>query len=263
MHVHRIEVHHPPDQAQEPIIELFDRLLGALRMNGQICGTESPIYNEENRCVAIVLAPEKMSMDPRFNSQYVTAAARETESLGAAISFVHVAKDCSSSLEICSCHDSSGYILFTDYVSLEPPVRCLDCFQPVPLYRFPTMPSGEYYEIICWQSDYQSCDRLQMNCATLERSATQQMSDLRSKLSEAGRRNCRILEDSSGKPVYYYLYRSSARSVRAEKQRRCPSCGEPWFLDMELHSLFHCRCDACRLLSNFAWNLSDSLRWEA
>jgi len=44
MHVHRIEVHYPPDQAQEPIIELFDRLLGALRMNGQICGTQWPMY---------------------------------------------------------------------------------------------------------------------------------------------------------------------------------------------------------------------------
>ncbi len=255
MHVHRIEFDLPSGQTPEKTIELAECLLGALRMNGQLCGAEWPIYIKEGRCVATVLAPEHESLDAKFHGEYVTRQISEGEALGITVTFVAEAEDCSSA-ETCSCHSSSGYVLFTNYVSLESPVRCLDCFLPVPLYKFPVMPSGEYYEVICWQSDYQSCDSLQMNCTVLERAATRQMSDYRSSLSTAGRENCRILEGLSGKPFYYYLYRASARSAKSERERLCPSCGQPWYLEAPLHSLFHYRCDQCRLLSNFAWNLT-------
>lgn len=255
MHVHRIEFGLPSGQTSEKTVELAEGLLGALRMNGQICGREWPIYTEESRCVAIVLAPEQESLDPKFHGEYVTRRIREGEALGITLAFTPVAEDCGGA-EACSCHRSSGYVLFTNYLSLESPVRCLDCFLPVPLYRFPAMPSGEYYEVIRWQSDYQSCDRLQMNCAVLERAATRQLSDFRSSLSATGRENCRVLEGLSGKPFYYYLYRAHARSVKSERARRCPSCGQAWHLETPLHSLFHYQCDQCRLLSNLAWNLS-------
>ena len=254
MHVHRIELHCPSDQSPETTIEHAVALLGALRMNGQVCGGEWPIYTERSNCIAIVLAPEKESLDPKLHGEYVTKIVRQGEALGIKLTFATVAED-SCSAKTCSCSNSSGYVLFTNYLSLESPVRCLDCFLPVPLYRFPTMPSGEYYDVICWQSDYHSCDQLQMNCSVLERATTRQMSDPGSSLSKAGRENCRLLESLSGKPFYYYLYRAHARSVKSEKERRCPSCGQPWYLETELHSLFHYKCDQCRLLSNFAWNI--------
>lgn len=255
MHVHRIELRCPADQLLRTTVKLVEDLLGTLRMNGQVCGAEWPIYTEGNSCTAIALAPEEGSLNPKLHGEHVMRRIRQGEALGIIFTFAAMAEDCSG-VEACSCHNSSGYVLFTNYLSLESPVRCLDCFLPVPLYRFPVMPSGEYYEVICWQSDYRSCDQLQMNCAVLERAATRQMSDLGSNLSKAGRESCRVLEDLSGKPFYYYLYRAHARSAKSEKERRCPSCGQPWHLETALHSLFHYKCDQCRLLSNFAWNLS-------
>lgn len=255
MYVHRIEFSPGDDQLPEKTLDLADGFLAALRMNGQICGAEWPIYLHEGRYAALVLAPEQESLEPRFHGKSVKKRAHEGEALGISITSVAVAEDCNSA-EPCSCRDPSGYVLFTTFLSLESPVRCLDCFLPVPLYRLPVTPSEEYYEVICWNSDYQSCDRLQMNCTVLERAATRELSDLRSNLSKAGRDNCSILARLSGKPFYYYLYRGHGRSVGAEKKRLCPSCGQPWYLETSLHSLFHFKCDQCRLLSNFAWNLS-------
>ena len=239
----------------EKIVDFANNYLAALRMNGQVCGAEWPIYFQEGRCVATVLAPTQESLDRKYQGKYVKKRVREGEALAIAISSSLVAEDCDSA-EVCTCHDPSGYVLFTTYLSLESPVRCFDCFLPVPLYQLPVMPSGEYYELICWQSDYQSCDRLQMNCTVLETATTRQLSDFTSSLSKAGKENCRVLEHLSGKPVYYYLYRAHGRSTGSEKRRLCPSCGQPWYVETRLHSLFHYKCDQCRLLSNFAWNLT-------
>ncbi|MDR2688697.1 MAG: Zn-ribbon-containing protein [Azoarcus sp.] len=256
MYVHRIEFSFQNGQTPEKAIEFAECLLGTLLRNGQICESiRGPLYMEENHCVAIVLAPEQESLDPKFHGKYVTSQIQEGVALGIGFTSTAMAKD-RGSAETCSCHSSSGYVLFTTYLSLEPPVRCLDCFLPVPLYKFPAMPSGEYGDVVRWQSDYQSCDSLQMHCTVLERATIRQMSDPRSSLSMMGRENCRMLEDLSGKPFYYYLYRDHGRSVKSEKARRCPSCGQPWCLETPLHSLFDYKCDTCRLLSNFAWNLT-------
>lgn len=223
-------------------------------MNGQICGKEWPIFAEGGRCVALVLAPELGSLASSIYGEYVRKVVHECELAGMKIICLPIAEDCTSA-KTCTCHTSSGYVLFTTYLSLESPIRCFDCFLPVPLYRFPVMPSGEYYELICWQSDYQSCDRLQINCTTLERATTRQLSNRQSSLSQQGIEICRTLEKLSGKPVYYYLYCGNARSIKSEKERCCPSCGQSWRLETPLHSIFHFQCEPCRLISNFAWNL--------
>jgi predicted nucleic acid-binding Zn ribbon protein len=92
--------------------------------------------------------------------------------------------------EVCVCLSSSSYLLYTDYVTLASPLRCGDCGEPVPLYRIPPTYEDEYYNVISWQSDYQSCDSLRMNCRTLERAATRQLSDPASSLSHQGRALC-------------------------------------------------------------------------
>lgn len=255
MYLQRLEFSFSDEQLLEKVVDLSHGFLAVLRMNGQVCGSEWATYAQKGLCVANALAPEQESLDPRFHGEYVKKKIREAEALGISITSASVARDCDSA-EICSCSNPSAYVLFTTFLSLESPVRCLDCFLPVPLYRLPVMPSGEYYEVICWQSDYQSCDRLQMNCTVLERATTRQLSDPRSSLSKAGRESCSILAGLAGKPFYYYLYRGYGRSVGSEKKRCCPSCGQPWYLETRLHSLFHYKCDQCGLLSNFAWNLS-------
>ena len=254
MYVQRVEFCFRGNEPPEQLVDVVEGFLGALRMNGQVCGREWPIYLQEGRCAAIVLSPEQGSLDPKYHGEYVKKRVREADALGISMTFATVAEDCSGA-DICRCTDPSAYILYTTFISLESPIRCLDCFLPAPLYKFPVMSSGEYYEVIRWQSDFQSCDALQMNCAVLERACTRQISDVHSNLSRIGRQNCNALADLSGKPFYYYLYRGHGRNTNSERKRRCPSCEQPWRLENPLHSLFHYKCDQCRLLSNFAWNL--------
>ncbi len=126
----------------------------------------------------------------------------------------------------------------------------------MPLYRVPAMASGDFNELICWMSDYPSCDRLQMDCSTLERAATREISRVDRALSTRGRAHAAAIAASTGRPTYYHLHRGHGRSRAAEAARRCPSCDGEWLLARRQH-LFDFRCDRCHLLSNIAWNVRD------
>lgn len=241
-------------QGVEPSTDAVQAVLGAWRMNGQVCGREWPVVDEANGYSSVVLVPERDSLEAGVNSSYAVAAIARAEAEGLRLTYQALGEDAESA-PVCSCHSPSGYALFTTYLSLESPVRCMDCWHPVALYRLKPMASGEFYELIGWQSDYQSCDSLQMNCHVLERAATREISNFDSSLTTNGRAHCATLAASSGRPFYYYLYRGHGRSRRAELERLCPSCGGEWHLATRLHSLFDFKCDRCHLLSNVAFDV--------
>jgi len=122
------------------------------------------------------------------------------------------------SARVCSCNETEAYVLFTTYISLESPLRCLACFGVIPLYRIPKTADGEYHDIVSWKSDYQSCDSLQMNCKVGERWATNQLSKVDSQLTVLGLSICRTIERISGKRVYYYLYKYNGKSRRSKSK---------------------------------------------
>ncbi len=155
----------------------------------------------------------------------------------------------------CRCAKPRGYLLFTTLFHKEPPVRCIHCNGIVPLYRLPRSTTGEHSGLLSWQSNYQACDTLQINCAVGERFGERQMSDPTSELSRSGLAVCKEIQRLTGRPVFYYLNRANARSHSAEARRRCPSCGGAWLLKKPLHGKFDFRCDKCHLLSNIAWNI--------
>ena len=255
MHTQRIEFSCQHNKMSEVHEDLHIGYLSALRMNGQICGNEWNTFYENDSLIAIVRTPEPVSLSHQFDGKYVTKAIEDAEKEGVMIRSSLLSGSLDNA-DVCQCDHPQGYILYTHFISLSSPVRCLDCFGQTPLYRLPCMPSEEFYELICWQSDYQSCDHLQMNCTVLEKPAINQLSKPDSSLSKMGLENCRILSELTGKPFYYYLYRGhNGRSLAAEKKRLCPVCKSPWLLDVPLHSLFKFRCDHCFLLSNFALNL--------
>lgn len=237
----------------EDVAEMVSNLLSALRMNGQICGREWPIYQDQRSLVATVMTPEQGSLFERFNNPYVRTALGKLKDQRISVEIFYRGPDAYGN-EICTCNTPSNYVLFTHYLSLESPISCLDCFGTVPLYRLPAGPEGEYYRLICWQSDYQACDSLQMNCATLERSTTAQISLIDSNLNKTGIALCREMSESTGKPFFYYLYRGTGTRLGKEKLRPCPGCGENWLLVEPLHSMFDFKCDQCRLLSNISWS---------
>jgi predicted nucleic acid-binding Zn ribbon protein len=246
-----VAVEHNPDQMDH----LIHGLLGALRMNGQICGWESSICLQDQHYLATVFIPEPHALERRHNKHAVQASyAALTEATGSrpeiAILGPALAAD-----PICRCATSTAYILYTSYLALDSPLRCGDCFGPLPLYRLPALRNGEYFDIITWQTDYQACDTLQMNCATLERAATREMAAATSSLAVRGREICRDITQETGIPMYYYLHRGNGRSLAQERRRPCPGCGGEWRLNEPLHDLFDFRCDSCRLLSNLAGNV--------
>jgi len=188
-------------------------------------------------------------------NEYVTSSIESLHAAGFVGPEVTVIGEDIDYAQTCRCQHHESYILFTNYVSLESPLRCGTCFLPIPLYKIPPTYDTEYYDIICWQSDHQCCDRLQMGCNTLERASIREMSRHDSSLSKRGRNISERITDSTGIPTYYYLYRGgSARSRKQELARTCPVCNGEWRLDEPWH-IFDFKCDRCHMLSNIAWNV--------
>lgn len=96
-------------------------------------------------------------------------------------------------------------------------------------------------------------DGLQMCCETGERFGTREISRFDSSLSKRGITICIRISELTAIPTYYYLYRSTGQSRKAEEKRKCPSCKGEWRLDESLHGLFDFKCSRCRLLSNISW----------
>lgn len=134
-------------------------------------------------------------------------------------------------------------------------LRCDAGSGTVPLYLIPFTETkqGELHDrVIWWASDYQACDRLQMNSRTGVRFGLDQISKLDSSLSVRGREICGFISEAMGIPVYYYLFRFHCRSMAKERERKCPGCGGHWLLEEQIHDFFDFKCDSCRILSNVA-----------
>jgi predicted nucleic acid-binding Zn ribbon protein len=247
----------PLDEAgrDERAVEAIVELLNALRMNGQVCGAEFPLAERPGRYLSNVLIPEAGALAAERHNTYVRRGLGEAHAAGLTGPRVTVLGEDPASAGVCGCPAPSSYILYTEHHTLESPLRCGDCFGPVPLYRVPPTADGEYHDVMAWQSDYRACDRLQMNDRTSVRAALRQLQRVDSELSAQGLAVRDNIESSTGTPAFHYLYRHGARSLAAELERRCPVCGEAWLLEAPWHGRFDYRCNRDRLLSNIAWDV--------
>jgi predicted nucleic acid-binding Zn ribbon protein len=234
--------------------QLIKSLLGTLRMNGQVCGREWPIARTALCCSTIVLIPAHDALDSTHQNSYVKDALDQLVVNGIGEPQIALIGEDIDGTDKCTCEKLASYILYTNYLSLESPVRCGDCFCPIPLYTLPHTYDDEFNDVISWQSNYQACDLLQMNCAVLERATARQLSRLDSQLSHDGLAICERIAAATSIPTYYYLYRYGSRSRAAELARRCPSCGGAWLLEKPWHR-FDFRCTQCNLVSNIAWDV--------
>jgi predicted nucleic acid-binding Zn ribbon protein len=241
---------------KEESMEEIEWFLAALRGNGQIIGKEYPVAKILGGEISTyVLVYEKDSLDIKNANQYVKDKLEKLIKLGSGYPIVTVLGEDSKGMKPCSCEKITSYILFTTYLSLESPLRCMGCFHPIPLYKIPPTHDIEYMDILSWQTNYQSCDSLQMNCYVGEKFATQQMSKLNSHLTKQGLGLCKKIRKKTLFSTYYYLYKDYCRSPKKDKQRKCPSCSSDWLLERPLHSLFDFQCTKCFLLSNIAWGI--------
>ena len=224
--------------------------LSSLYKNGQILGKEYPIALKDKMIFSYILVPDSHSLDTQYSNKYVSENYRKLSSLNITLTQRIIGKEINSS-NICDCDDCKNYILYTDYLTLESPLHCGNCFGIIPLYKIPKTYDDEYYDIKCWESNYQSCDNLQMNCSVGAQFGIGQLSKINSNLNIEGLNICKNIINLTGKNVYYYLYHYTNKpSIKNQLDRKCPSCGGDWILDEKLFGIFDFKCDKCLLLSN-------------
>jgi predicted nucleic acid-binding Zn ribbon protein len=242
-----------PDDADGRRLNAITSLTAALLRNENLL--EFSIASGAYGWTVYGLAPAKDAFYRSNRNKYVQqgfAGLRQVGLKHPRVRFLGIAPETASS---CECTRRSGFFLFTTFLHLEPPLRCIRCNGTVPTYRLPRPSTDEYSGLLSWKSNYKACDTLQMNCDVGEQFGSLQMSDPTSKLSRSGLTVCKEIARLTGRPTYYYLHKASARSRTAEASRLCPGCGGEWLLKKPLHGKFDFKCDKCRLLSNIAWNV--------
>ena len=242
-----------PDDADGKRLDAITSLTAALLRNENLL--EFSIAGGSHGWTVYGLVPAKDAFDKSNRNKYVQqgfASLRQVRLKHPRVRFLGTVPETASS---CECTPRGSFFLFTTFLSLEPPLRCIRCNGTVPAYRLPRPSTDEYSGLLTWKSNYQACDTLQMNCEVGEQFGTLQMSDPASKLSQSGLSVCKEIAHLTGRPTYYYLYKANARSHLVEVRRLCPGCGGDWLLKKPLHGKFDFKCDNCRLLSNIAWNV--------
>ena len=239
-----------PDQ-----VDAIEGLLGFLTKNGQILGQEYPTVETPTGFSSYVILPEKGALQRRFNYRYVNEALQDLEKQGLARPRVRTLGEKFPSPPPDRCARPGWRVLFTTYLSIASPIRCGDCFAPVPLYRLPERKPFLREHVLFWARAWRACDQLQMGCRVGERFATGRISDPDSDLGSWGRELCVEIGRLTRIPTYLYLYRDGAKSRAREEKRRCPRCGGLWRIDDPVCGLFDFKCDRCRLVSNIAWDV--------
>ena len=229
--------------------------LAALAKNGQILG-DHPTARVRGGYRIFVNVPRADALTHRVDNLWVRRAAKMLAEAGLGPAQIRRLGPDLESRPPCSCRRPPYFVLFTNFLSEEPPVRCGRCFGPVPLYTLPAIgDAGDFQDLLSWQSTYQAMDWLFIGSGAGEHYGHRQMSDYRSPLSKEGRELAALLGTKTRKPVYYYLMKHFGVSDERERRRRCPSCRKPWALAAPKHRIFDFRCNRCRLLSNVAFDV--------
>jgi predicted nucleic acid-binding Zn ribbon protein len=155
--------------------------------------------------------------------------------------------------------NASFLYLFTNNFHRDSPLHRGDNNDMIPLYRVP-ITDNIRDDIYYWQGYYREWDNIWLGSDKFEITAYRMLADPRSELSLRGRESCLAIEKATGIPVYYYLLRYFGRKGENEKQRKCPCCGNSWFVEHPQQSVykpklfyqFDFQCPNCRLVSNLA-----------
>jgi predicted nucleic acid-binding Zn ribbon protein len=243
------------DSPTKDDIDKFIALLSILYKNGQIIDGSWPLVIQSNEIRAFLSLPMADSLANLHMNQYAQAILSKILRCGLSSPFVSILGEDPGSTKECNCKKRNWMILFTHFLSIDPPLRCGNCFGYIPLYTQPNTSDHEFLDILQWQSDYKALDTLQMHCTTGEKFAEKQLFDPESSISKQGRDICNCLEKASGTPTYYYLHKSKGINAKTEQARKCPICKNTWLLKRNLFGRFDFKCKQCRLVSNIAYSL--------
>lgn len=236
------------DTAQRAISQLLDDY----RYNGQIIGREFPVIFTGEQFEVLFVCPEQDSVSPHNNCERVTESFENVVKVGLSLPNFELKGLESQSDFVDVCDSPTQLVVYSTFVQSCSPIRCLEHFSPVPLYKFAEEVRKPFVK---WQESQAACDQLQMNeLKQIEGDAVRQLSDLDSELNQKARALADEIEQSSEAKVYLYLYRVGGQSLAQEQERKCPSCGGDWLLPEPMFGLFDFKCDVCQLVSNISWD---------
>lgn len=242
MFVAELTVTPSPDTDFNQVVEALERLTSSLRMNGQVMSWVIPISENSGVLRTFLLIPDWNALDETHNNKHVTNRHAKLAEASRTKTKITILGEDPTSADVDECENSSSLILY--HSSLESPLRCGDCFQPIPLYKIPLIhDESDYWDIIIWQSAHEACDKLDMD---------RQIGNINYRVPRRGREICAQIESLTGKSTFYALYRYLRNPTwKKERARCCPGCGGEWFLEEPWH-YFDFKCDPCRLVSEIA-----------
>ena len=254
MYVQEISIDITSQNDKNELLYEFGILMSYYRSNGQTQGSGETQYISENKIVCLPYTLEQDSLDKKYSNFYVDKQIKKIEeTCSSEFHFKLVGKDCNSYETTCTCKKSDFYVLITNYATIESPLTCGNCNKSIPLYRLPVYYDYGYLPILSWETNYKSCDRLQMNCEVGERWALNQMQKINSQLSKLGITICDKIKELTNVPTYYYLF--DYRKYKGDQlTRTCPSCNNKWDLKKQLHNFYDFKCDKCKLVSTISPN---------
>ncbi|WP_158589075.1 Zn-ribbon-containing protein [Alginatibacterium sediminis] len=230
----------------------------ALRDCGLVIGREFPSHMVESAFITRAMSPRADSVTRKNYSKLCLKAVDDLHAAGVlepkvAVKGIDLHADHSD-----PCYEEgqpSWQIVYTNYLSSCTPLRCGDHFMPIPLQFFEqTLGARDFKPLLQWQQNWMALDELQMLGTALVEPARRQISEFDSELSKQGRSLAQQIENLSGVPTYYYIYRGGGQSLATEQERLCPSCGGQWRLAHELHDVIDFKCDNCKLVSSYSWD---------
>lgn len=235
----------------------FHTLIVSYRNNGQIqdSSINHIFINGENKVICTAITIAKDALNKKFNSEAISSNIKKIEQLfNTKLEYQLIGEALVNKEEQCKCKKSEFYILYTNFLAIGSPIMCGSCFNDVPLYKLPKYDEYGYTPILSWESNYKSCDTLQIGCSVGEVWAMKQMWRADSQLSKQGIDICKKLTELTNTPTFYYLF--NYRSIRHSKdiKRKCPCCGGEWLLQEKLHNIFDFKCDNCNLISSLSDN---------
>jgi len=240
---------------KDELIDEFNVLMSFYRANGQTQGKIASQYIKNDKIVCLPFTLEKNSLNKKFNNFYVNRQTKKIEDLcNSRLRYKTIGKSYDSYKSPCKCKRPSFYILVTNYITIESPLTCGTCFKSVPLYRLPIYYDHGYMPILSWETNYISCDSLQMNCEVGERWALNQMQEINSQLSKQGLEICRKIEELISIPTFYYL-NNYKKYKGDELTRPCPGCNKKWNLKTQLNNRYDFKCDECKIISTISPNI--------
>lgn len=255
MYIQELILENKTNIDDEKLVDEFLYLLSCYRKSGQLQSDNEASYFIDNSLKCNIATLEKNSLDKKFNSEWVKKQLDKIENLcSSKLQVKTIGKTFKNYSGVCKCKKQDFLILFTHFLNNAGPIDCGNCFKPIPLYKLTELDQDLKQDVLRWEDDYKSCDRLQIHCRVGEKWAMKQMSDNQSQLSKVGIEICERIQTKTKIPTYYYLFNYRKIKIEKDKKRLCPSCEGEWLLEKQISNIYDFKCDNCKLISSITSN---------